>query len=77
MTSTSGSTPIRVVVIESLSYSGTTWLNLVLGAHRDAFALGPADRLFGRGDVQPFQDQTLLARRSAQCDGGGPFECSR
>ena len=40
------SVPVRVVVINSLSYSGTTWLNAVLGSHRDAFALGPAHRVW-------------------------------
>ncbi len=38
--------PVTVVVIQSLSYTGTTWLNLVLGSHKDAFALGPCDRPF-------------------------------
>lgn len=39
--------PITVVVIYSLSYTGTTWLNFVLGSHPDAFALGPCDRPLG------------------------------
>ncbi len=39
-------TPVTVVVIESLSYTGTTWLNYVLGSHDDIFCLGPADRPF-------------------------------
>lgn len=39
-------TPVTVVVIESLSYTGTTWLNYVLGSHPDVFCLGPADRPF-------------------------------
>jgi hypothetical protein len=36
--------PVTVVVINSLSYTGTTWLNLVLGSHPKTFALGPCDR---------------------------------
>jgi len=39
-------TPVTVVVIQSLSFTGTTWLNYVLGSHPDIFALGPADRPF-------------------------------
>lgn len=39
-------TPVTVVVIQSLSYTGTTWLNYVLGSHPDIFGLGPADRPF-------------------------------
>lgn len=35
-----------VVVLRSLSYTGTTWLNLVLGTAARAFALGPPERLF-------------------------------
>lgn len=37
---------VRVVVLRSLSYSGTSWVNLVLGSHPDAMALGPSDRLW-------------------------------
>ena len=34
-----------VVNISSLSYTGTTWINVLLGCHREAFALGPPDRV--------------------------------
>jgi hypothetical protein len=37
---------ITVVAVEALSYSGTTWLNLVLGSHAKAFTLGPPDRVW-------------------------------
>lgn len=37
---------ITVIHINSLSYTGTTWLNLVLGCHERAMALGPLDRLW-------------------------------
>lgn len=41
-----------VVYIRSLAYSGTTWVNLVLGCHPDAFALGVPDRIWtGGADV--------------------------
>lgn len=39
--------PVTVIVVNSLSFTGTTWLNAVLGAHDRTFALGPADRVFG------------------------------
>jgi hypothetical protein len=38
--------PVTVIVIHSLSYTGTTWLNCVLGAHPRCFALGPPDRVY-------------------------------
>ncbi len=38
-------TPVTVVIIRSPSYSGTTWINILLGCHEDAFALGPANRV--------------------------------
>jgi hypothetical protein len=39
------SRPIKVVVVRSLSFTGTTWLNLVLGSHARAFTIGPPDRV--------------------------------
>ena len=36
---------VTVVRITSLSYTGTTWINLLLGCHERAFALGPPDRV--------------------------------
>ena len=40
------SPPLTVVVVNSLSYTGTTWLNLVLGSHPRAFTIGPPDRVY-------------------------------
>jgi hypothetical protein len=43
---------VTVIVVHSLSYTGTTWLNAVLGSHPRAFALGPPKRAYdsrGRG----------------------------
>lgn len=39
-------TKIKVLNISTLSYSGTTWLNLLLGSHEQAFALGPPHRIW-------------------------------
>jgi hypothetical protein len=50
--------PVTVIVIESLSYTGTTWLNYVLGSHPEVFSLGPADRPFALP-----HDQALAACR--------------
>jgi len=42
---------VHVVVIHSLSFTGTTWLNALLGSHERAFALGPPDRVWSlRGE---------------------------
>ncbi|MFZ1679379.1 MAG: hypothetical protein WAT70_00040 [Rhizobiaceae bacterium] len=35
---------IKILNIETLSYSGTTWLNLLIGSHPDVFAFGPPHR---------------------------------
>lgn len=53
-----------VVVIRSLSYSGTTWVNLLLGCHERAFSFGPpgdfdvpsGDRPWKRGRCFVHQD---------------------
>ena len=37
--------PALVVNITSMSYTGTTWINMLLGCHREAFALGPPERV--------------------------------
>jgi len=36
---------VTIVDIRSLSYTGTTWINLLLGCHERGFALGPPDRV--------------------------------
>lgn len=38
---------LTVVNINSLSYTGTTWINLILGCHERAMAIGPLDRFWG------------------------------
>jgi len=45
-----GARKITVVCVDALSYSGTTWLNLILGSHQNAFALGPPDRAWNLRD---------------------------
>lgn len=42
--------PPKVVVIRSLSFTGTTWINVLLGCHPRAFALGSPDRVLGLYD---------------------------
>lgn len=37
---------ITIVVIHAAGYSGATWLNVILGSHESAMAMGPATRLF-------------------------------
>ncbi|NNL64972.1 MAG: hypothetical protein HKP30_01890, partial [Myxococcales bacterium] len=37
---------VHVVKVLSPSYTGTTWLNLVLGGHARAFTIGPPDRVW-------------------------------
>jgi hypothetical protein len=44
-----------VVVTQSLSYSGTTWINTVLGCHEEVFALTSADRA-----LDPLNDPRIL-----------------
>jgi hypothetical protein len=39
--------PVTIVDITSPSYTGTTWLCLLLGSHERAFTLGPPDRVWG------------------------------
>jgi hypothetical protein len=38
-----------VVCITSPSYTGTTWINLLLGSHPEAIAVGPPDRIWKLG----------------------------
>jgi hypothetical protein len=46
-----GGRKVLVVHLVSFSYSGTTWLNLMLGAHPEAFSVGEVKNIprFGRG----------------------------
>lgn len=37
---------MKVIVVNSISFTGTTWLNAVIGSHEQCFLLGPADRVW-------------------------------
>jgi len=54
-----------VVYIRSLAYSGTTWVNLVLGTHPETFALGVPDRIWTAGAAQA---ASLCAIHGAECE---------
>lgn len=43
---------INVIVIHSFSFTGTTWINTLLGCHKRAFALGPPDRVMNLCDSE-------------------------
>jgi len=55
----------KAIVILSLAYSGTTWLTLVLGSHKEAFCLGAGDRLFQAG---PTNGHGLCQIHGPTCD---------
>jgi hypothetical protein len=42
---------IKLLNISALSYSGTTWLNLLLGSHPEVLTIGPLHRLIGMLDT--------------------------
>lgn len=46
-------TETRVIHLRSISYTGTTWINLVVGSAPNAFPIGPADRFFDLYDSDP------------------------
>ena len=54
-----------IVYIRSLAYSGTTWVNLVLGSHPDAFALGVPDRIWTGGAQEATR---LCSIHGADCE---------
>lgn len=53
-------TKVKVVVVTSLSFTGTTWINTVLGCHDRAFALGPADRMWNMANTGEGYDKACL-----------------
>jgi len=65
--------PVVVVVIRSLSYTGTTWINTLLGCHRQAFALGPPDRIIAMSE-EGWQDACRVHGR--QCTFWPAFQAS-
>jgi hypothetical protein len=50
---------IKVLNIQTLSYSGTTWMNLLLGSHNEAMAFGPPHRAWGLRDKR-FEGACLI-----------------
>lgn len=61
---------IVIVIIRAPGYAGATWANHVLGAHRDALALGPPHRLLA---LKPDQyDQACFLHRES-CPFWPPF----
>lgn len=65
-------TPVTVVLIESLSYTGTTWINLVLGSNPDALAIGPLDRV-----VSEIDPETVCRVHGKDCNFWPKFLASR
>lgn len=50
---------VTLVNVDALSYSGTTWLNLLLGSHNDTLHIGPPARLWSLRD-QGFEGACLV-----------------
>ena len=44
---------VTVINLLSLSYTGTTWINIVLGSHEETLAVGPPDRFFELWSTDP------------------------
>lgn len=61
---------IKVVNIDVLSYSGTTWLNLLLGTHPDVLTIGPPHRVWAARDKK-FQGVCLV--HGDECDFWNEF----
>jgi len=58
-------TSTTVAAIYSLSYTGTTWLNAIIGAHPRAFAVGPPDRVYAMHDRDGWDEACLV--HGSQC----------
>jgi hypothetical protein len=58
---------ITVVVLRSLSYTGTTWINCLLGCHPRSFALGPADRVIKLLETDNQNADTACRVHAADC----------
>jgi len=68
-------TDITVVNVISTSYSGSTWLNLLLGAHPDAFSVGELTLLdnLGRANCRFHGDDCPLWSRYDLSHRSNPF----
>jgi hypothetical protein len=58
--------PTTVVVISSISYTGTTWINCLLGCHEKGFALGPADRVVNLFETEGWAKACCVC--GSECD---------
>lgn len=59
--------PVTVIDLRSLSYTGTTWLNLLAGAHAQVFTLVVPQRVYAalRGEIEP---GSLCMLHGPSCD---------
>lgn len=55
----------KVLHLRSISYTGTTWINLVLGSTDNAFPIGPPDRFF---DIYEEHPERLCLVHGPECD---------
>jgi len=58
---------VKVVVVNSLSYTGTTWLNVIIGCHERAFSLGPPDRVWNMLQVGKEDGKKACLVHGDQC----------
>lgn len=66
---------VVVINITSLSYSGSTWLNLMLGSHSEAFCIGEMKRLLNSNQTRCMVhgEECPLWSSFALDDGENPF----
>lgn len=50
---------VKVVVVKSISFTGTTWLNAIIGSHEQCFLLGPAEEVW-QARKSDFADACLI-----------------
>ena len=56
---------VKVILLYSMAYSGTTWLNLILGSGKDILGIGAGDRLFKDGPSKP--ETMCLVHPGGEC----------
>ncbi len=62
------SSPITLIEIRSLSFTGSTFINLLLGCHPRAFTLGPPKRVLDMLDNPDDQGDRACLVHHAKCD---------
>jgi len=55
---------INIVVIRSLSYTGTTWVNAIMGSHNEVMYIGPPDRIW---QLSPDQNHEACLLHRGNC----------